>query len=129
MATIYVIKGPNDGDAYTVKEEDVIIGRGDDCGVTLADEKTSRAHLKISYDESSGKHVAEDLRSTNGTWCNGKTLTSRVALADGDILELGGTSIEYSIRTFDSNEAAIAARTASIRGGTPTLLDDSNRSF
>ena len=107
MATIYVIKGPNDGDAYTLEEEAIVIGRGDDCGVTLKDEKTSRAHLQISFDSATGKHIAEDLRSTNGTWCNGKTMNAPTQLVDGDVLELGGTSLEYSSRTFSSNEAAI----------------------
>lgn len=129
MATIYIIKGPNDGDAYTIGEDAVVIGRGDECSVTLNDEKTSRTHLQLTFDKGSGTHTAEDMRSTNGTWCNGKSLTAAVVLADGDTLEIGNTAIEYSSRTFTSNEAALAARTANIRGGTPTLLDDSNRPF
>ena len=56
------------------------------------------------------QHFAEDMRSTNGTRCNGKTMTESVALSDGDELELGDTRIEYSSRTFPSNEAAAAAQ-------------------
>lgn len=129
MATIYIIKGPNDGDAYTVGEEKIVIGRGTECGITLDDERTSRAHLQIIFDAEAGTHLAEDLQSTNGTWCNGKSISTPVILGDGDALELGNTAIEYSVRTFDSNEAAKAARTASMGGGQPTMLDDSNRPF
>ena len=135
MATIYIVKGPDDGDAYTIHEENIVIGRGEECGVTLADEKTSRSHLKVSFDSKTGQHFAEDMRSTNGTRINGKTMAVSVALADGDILELGDTSIEYSSRTFPSNEAAVAARTASFRDGSDrhsdshTMIDESNRPF
>lgn len=133
MATIYIVKGPDDGDAYTIQEEDIVIGRGEECGVTLADEKTSRSHLQVSFDSKTGQHFAEDMRSTNGTRCNGKTMTESVALSDGDELELGDTRIEYSSRTFPSNEAAAAARTASFRGSqsadSHTMIDDVNRPF
>jgi pSer/pThr/pTyr-binding forkhead associated (FHA) protein len=135
MATIYIVKGPDDGDAYTVQEENVDIGRGKECGVTLADEKISHLHLQVSFDTATKQHVVQDMRSTNGTRHNGNTITTSVSLADGDVLELGDTSIEYSSRTFPSNEAAAAARTASFRGGSDrhsgphTMLDDSNRPF
>ena len=135
MATIYIVKGPDDGDAYTVQEENVVIGRGEECGVTLADEKTSRSHLQVSFDPTTKQHVAEDMRSTNGTRLNGNTITTSVPLAEGDILDLGDTSIEYSTRTFPSNEAAAAARTANIHhssgpaSDSHTMIDDLNRPF
>ena len=133
MATIYIVKGPDDGDAYTIQEEDVVIGRGDECGVTLADEKTSRLHLQVSFDPTTKQHIAEDMRSTNGTRHNGNTMASSVALAEGDVLDLGDTSIEYTKRSFPSNEAAAAARTASFRGSesadSHTMIDDVNRPF
>ena len=135
MATIYIVKGPNDGDAYTLKEDTIIIGRGNDCGITLDDDKTSRSHVQICYDPKTGKHVLEDLRSTNGTWCNGKSITGSTVLAEGDVFELGITGIEYSASTFESNEAAAAARTSRIKSSSNmtsdshTMIDDSNKLF
>ena len=130
MATIYIIKGPNDGDTFTIGEETITIGRGEECSVTLNDEKTSRQHLQISFDPVSGKHMAEDMKSTNGTWCNGKTLDSMTPLSHGAELELGSSVIEYSTRTFETNEAAMEAR-KSEQGAEihPTLIDDTNRPF
>ena len=130
MATIYIIKGPNDGDAFTVGDHEVVIGRGEDCSITLDDHKASRQHIKISYDSVAGGHVAEDLRSTNGTWRNGKSMTTAAVLINGDELEFGESAIEYSSQTFDSNEAAQAARKNSKPPQAPhTILDESNKPF
>ena len=130
MATIYIIKGPDDGDAFSIGEDTVTIGRGDDCSITLNDEKTSRAHLQISFDKDSRKHVAEDMKSTNGSWCNGKSMSSAVPLEHGAEIELGQTVLEYSERTFPNNEAAQAARKRTqAHDGPETLLDDTNRPF
>ena len=106
------------------------IGRGDDCGITLGDEKTSRVHLQISFDKGSGQHIAEDMKSTNGSWCNGKAMNSPVPLEHGAEIELGQTVLEYSSRTFPNNEAAQAARKRTKAQEAPeTLLDDTNRPF
>ena len=130
MATIYIIKGPGDGDAFSIGEDTVTIGRGDDCSITLNDEKTSRAHLQISFNKESGQHVAEDMKSTNGSWCNGKSMSSAVPLEHGAEIELGQTVLEYSERTFPNNEAAQAARKRTQAQDAPeTLLDDQNRPF
>ena len=130
MATIYIIKGPDDGDAFSIGEDAVTIGRGDDCGITLGDEKTSRVHLQISFDKGSGQHIAEDMKSTNGSWCNGKAMHSPVPLEHGAEIELGQTVLEYSSRTFPNNEAAQAARKrTSSHNVHETLLDDTNRPF
>ena len=130
MATIYIIKGPNDGDAFSIGEDTVTIGRGEDCGITLNDEKTSRTHLQISFNKESGGHVAEDMKSTNGSWCNGKAMHSAIPLEHGAEIELGQTVLEYSSRTFPNNEAAQAARMRTMSHDAPeTLIDDTNRPF
>lgn len=130
MPTIYIIKGPDDGDSFSIGEDVVTVGRGDDCSITLNDEKTSREHLKISFNKETGEHVAEDLKSTNGSWCNGKSMSSAVPLEHGAEIELGQTVLEYSSRTFPNHEAAKAARQRTrADDGPETLLDDTNRPF
>ena len=95
MATLYIVQGPNNGEAYLLSEEAVVIGRGEESSIALADEKASRSHLKVAYNADTGKHVAEDLKSTNGTRWNGKLMSSATALSDGDKLAFGDTVIEY----------------------------------
>jgi hypothetical protein len=64
-----------------------IVGRGPFCDVQLQDAAVSREHLKFLI----GKEVAvvEDLASTNGTLLNGKPLTGRHSIGDGDVLQFG----------------------------------------
>jgi len=129
MATIYIIKGPNSGDAYSIGEDAFLIGRSSSCNVTVDDERVSGSHLQITFDKESGQHFAEDTKSTNGTWCNGKSLTRSTQLADGDQLEMGDTIVEFSTKTFESIDAAKAARSSKIDTSAPTLMDDKNRPF
>ena len=70
------------------------------------------------------------MKSTNGSWCNGKSLNSATPLEHGAEIELGQTVLEYSSRTFPNNEAAQAARKRTQAQDAPeTLLDDQNRPF
>jgi pSer/pThr/pTyr-binding forkhead associated (FHA) protein len=49
----------------------------------------SRRHCRIEWRH--GVPVVEDLGSRNGTDVNGKQIDAPHALADGDLLELGGS--------------------------------------
>ena len=129
MATIYVIKGSNSGEIYNVGDDDFRIGRSEACNVTLSDERVSGTHLQITYDKEKGCHIAEDAKSTNGTWYNGHSVVSPMALKDGDRLELGDSVVEYNSKSFDSVEKAEAARTSDAPSVAPTLMDDENRPF
>ena len=84
MPTIYIIKGPNNGGIFTLTEDDCVIGRSDKCSIKLDDDRVSGSHLTISYDSDQSVHVAEDIRSTNGSWLNGRSLTAPAHLKDGD---------------------------------------------
>jgi hypothetical protein len=68
------------------------IGRLPDCEVVLTDRGASRRHAQIETKE--GVATLIDLGSTNGTRLNGQTVQRR-ALADGDRITIGTTSIEY----------------------------------
>ncbi len=129
MATIYIIKGPDNGSVFSLGEDACSIGRSDSCSVTLQDDRVSGAHLRIEFDAEKSVYSVEDTKSTNGTWLNGRSLNSTTPLSDGDRLELGSSMLEFSTKTFDSIEEAKAARTDTAHSVPPTLLDDSNRPF
>ena len=129
MATIYIVEGPNNGEAYLLSEEEVVIGRGEESSIALADEKTSRSHLSVTYSHDSRKHVAKDLKSTNGTRCNGKLMSIATVLSDGDQLSFGDTVIEYSSASFESAAEAKEARSVGSRRGTNTLMDNQNAAW
>ena len=129
MATIYIIKGPDNGGVFTLSDRACIVGRSDSCSVTLGDDRVSGSHLEISFDKDKGSYAAEDTKSTNGTWLNGRSMVDKTPLSDGDRLELGATVLEFTSKTFDSIDEAKAARTDTAYMAPPTLLDNENRPF
>ncbi len=129
MATIYIIKGPSNGGIFTLTEADCVIGRSDKCSITLDDDRVSGSHVRISYDSGKSVHIAEDTKSTNGTWVNGRSMTAPVELKDGDKLEIGTSVVEFHTTTFDSIEAAKAALNQTTYAAPPTMMESQNRKF
>lgn len=72
-----------------------LIGRSPVCAIQLTDRSISRRHAVIGHC-SSGFYITE-LGSLNGTWINDRRLVpaERVDLQDGDLVQLGGTQIEF----------------------------------
>lgn len=68
------------------------IGRAISCDIQLADTYVSQAHARIS--NRNGSWVVEDLGSTNGTYLNQRKVTAPVALAAGDRIRVGKTTLE-----------------------------------
>ena len=66
--------------------EDVVFGRGADCGLVLEDVTVSRRHGRIFVQR--GRIWVEDLASTHGTYVNGRKI-DRAPLAAGDRIEIG----------------------------------------
>ncbi len=73
----------------------ISIGRGSDNDLILDDPQVSRNHcqLKLQY----GAYSLTDMGSTNGSYVNGQRV-SEIALGPGDVIELGGTRIEFHVR-------------------------------
>jgi ABC-type multidrug transport system ATPase subunit len=64
-----------------------VIGRSKSADVPLDNKRISRQHLTISND--SGRWIAKDISSSNGTFLGGRKVTS-VEISSDSILELGG---------------------------------------
>jgi len=108
----------------------IVVGRGDDCDVTLDDAELSRRHASIAIEE--GAATITDLGSSNGTALNGHRLPPREPhpFARGDVVTAGATTIRLeevlsprailSRRAFE--EACDAALAVSIRERTSITL-------
>jgi hypothetical protein len=72
----------------------VRIGRGDENEIVLADPSVSRTHAVV--DGSGARAVVRDLRSTNGTFVNGRRVDQH-ELRDGDELALGNTRLRFEV--------------------------------
>lgn len=82
---------PN-GERFVLDEHPVLLGRLDECDITILDPNVSRRHAEIR--PRGDGFVVVDLGSTNGTRVNGVPVTER-ELRDGDELQLGNTRIAF----------------------------------
>ena len=71
-----------------------ILGReSDDGGIQIDSPTVSRCHARISISASSAS--LEDLRSKNGTYLRGESVTTPVALKDGDEIRVGAVVLRF----------------------------------
>jgi two-component system cell cycle response regulator len=90
-ACFVVIAGKQTGAMYKLDEGEAMIGRAKNASIRIDDDGVSRLHAKIVR-HPEGPVAIVDLKSTNGTFCNGERVDSHV-LQDGDRIQIGTTTI------------------------------------
>src|SRR6266571_3349749 len=105
--TFQVLEGIDKGRVFRGLPTPVTIGREEGNVLRLNDERVSRFHAKIQFDN--GEVIITDLDSTNGTRVNGNVVQIR-RLRAGDRVHIG-----RSILLFGS-EQEIQARIAALSG-------------
>ena len=95
--------------------DEITIGRKEGNTIRLTERNVSRRHAKLV--KQNGAIFIEDLNSYNGIKVNGNRISGRVAIAEGDRIQIGdyvlGLKLEAAL------EAAAAAGAASASGATP----------
>lgn len=81
-----VIEGKYANMHWSIEGDSVIIGREDDCDITLPERQISRHHARVFLDD--GVYKIQDLQSRNGTWVNGHRLEDIRELRDGDEINI-----------------------------------------
>ncbi len=71
----------------------LLIGRGNECDLTLNDELVSRLHARIHVDAEGVK--VEDLYSTNGVYLNGERIMHARLIHSGDRLLVGNHEVKF----------------------------------
>ncbi len=61
-------------DQFHTTQSPLVVGRGSHCGVVLGSPEISRTQFKLYFDK--GQLYCADLHSANGTWLNGRLLSS-----------------------------------------------------
>jgi hypothetical protein len=69
------------------------IGRSKDADVPIDDRYASGIHARLFSRE--GRHLVEDMNSTNGTQLNGRPLDGEAELVDGDTIQIGDTVFRF----------------------------------
>ena len=75
----------------------LVVGRSRECDVQVEDGNVSRRHFEIVHEDPDG-WVLVDLGSTNGTEVNGRRVSGRQRLDDGDRITAGGTELVFGRR-------------------------------
>ena len=73
--------------------DSLIVGRSDICELCVADNRMSKQHFVIEYEE--GDIYITDLDSTNGTMINGIRIGERQKLNNDDIVTAGNTDFRF----------------------------------
>lgn len=109
MASLVVIQGPQEGTNFPLKESSISIGRDDFCTFQVLDPLVSRQHLQVRLDETTGRHIAADYRSSHGVFVNGKQILMDTQLSDGDRITIGHTTLMYLSADHPDAPSALAA--------------------
>ena len=72
MTKLHVINELSKGESHDLERDITYVGRSADNDISVKDKFVSRKHLKILKKEN--KNIIEDLKSTNGTFVNGRQI-------------------------------------------------------
>lgn len=98
MAILIIVEGPAKGQKFALEQHElVMIGRDDKCTFQITDPQISRHHLQVKRNSETNGHLAIDFTSANGVYVNGKRIDAETPLANGDLIQMGNTSIVYSV--------------------------------
>lgn len=114
MPSIVVLEGTMKGRTFPFNKETIFVGRSSKNDIQIHDGAISRKQLKIFQ---IGKKVfIEDLKSTNGTLINGKTIPSGEGfeIDEGDAITIGMTVLRVSRlakgRSSDTKQLILPSR-------------------
>ena len=94
QASLIFLAGPLLGKIHLLQNGTMTLGRGADANLVVNDSGISRQHISLTF--ANGTATLKDLKSTNGTYVNGKRV-EEVKLNDGDQIQLSSTTIlKYS---------------------------------
>jgi DNA-binding winged helix-turn-helix (wHTH) protein len=84
---LIIHEGEKAGQRWTIREDELVIGRGGECDLVLPERQVSREHIRIYRDGYT--YYLQDLDSKNGTWVNSKQVKdTTVPLKDGDEIQI-----------------------------------------
>ena len=100
MSYLERLDNTEENSSVTVPRTGFIIGRDDDCNLTIVSSLVSRHHATISYIDDCW--YLEDQGSTNGTLVNSNMVT-RCKLSSGDVIAIGGFQFRFHADTENDN--------------------------
>ncbi len=95
--SVTAISGPRTGLSFQIAPDTgMSLGRSPDAAIQVIDTGISREHIHMNFDGVSV--IVEDLNSANGTYVNGKRLTGKIEIKNGDQVSIGvSTVLKFSL--------------------------------
>lgn len=111
------------GQSFKIDKTELVIGRVEDCDITLVDSTISTHHATI-VDNGDGTLTVKDNNSTNGTRVNGSKIEEQV-ISGGDVVQFGGIELLYD-NGEESSDTAVTQTAFDITktAGTIQLSED-----
>lgn len=109
MASILVVSGPSEGLYCPLGKRVIVIGRDEGCPVQVVDDRVSRKHVQIRFDEAKNQHIALDMKSSNGMFINGRKIDGEIDLRDNDEIQIGNSKIVFSMQDYPDKASAMSA--------------------
>ena len=107
MASVIITSGDSKGEFLPLGRRTSVIGRAESLPMQILDDLVSRKHLRIKFVEETNQHSIEDLESKHGTFINKHKISEATALAEGDEILLGQTTLLFTEKDFDTQESAL----------------------
>ena len=96
MASLFVIKGPDQGKRFDVTARSQTLGRDATNPIRLHDTEVSRRHVELRRTDDGFELI--DLESSNGTFVNDER-TQLTPLVTGDRVQVGRTVLLFTVQT------------------------------
>ena len=93
---LLIRSGEQTGRVVEITGERFVIGRDEDCDLTLSDEKISRKHASFVR-HPDGRVVVQDLGSTNGTYLDEQRITQATEVRGDEAVRVGDTQMVISV--------------------------------
>ncbi len=108
MASLIIGSGDKSGEYFPLGQRTTVIGRDEGVPLQILDERVSRKHAQVRFDDKTQAYVLMDMKSVNGTFVNGRRLTTELVLSDGDEITLGDTRLMFTLADFSDKAGALA---------------------
>jgi len=91
-AELIVLTGNAEKDRVRLRPQGHVVGRSSDADNSIDDPYSYEFHARVGIQDD--RVVVHDLGSTNGTYVNGRRVTTPTAVSKGDTVQIGKTILE-----------------------------------
>lgn len=91
-AELVILTGETEAERVRIRPQGLVVGRSPEAEIQISDPYSSEFHARVGIQD--GQVVVHDLGSTNGTYVNGRRVTSPTSVTRGDTVQIGKTILE-----------------------------------